>query len=144
MTITKPDCGPAAIFDTIWMAGKALAEDVVKPTTMSLPKACTVPPAARSDDIAPLNAYRLGSLTTPFWNSAAPATLISYQLTCEPPPPNTACDVHKSAVAEVHGVVQPEEKRAGAALVRHEFHHPFAAEARLRVLADGLRHVRFR
>ena len=60
-----------------------------------------------------------------------------------------ARDVHERAVAQIDGVVEPEDERAQVPLARHELDDALASEARLRVLArrapaDRLRWIRDR
>ena len=55
LTRTNADCAPAPIFDTIWMAGNAVADDVVKPATMDVTVRALPGVHGPVRDIAPLN-----------------------------------------------------------------------------------------
>src|SRR5439155_9950341 len=96
--MTNADWVFAPTLDTICTAGKACDEEVDTPMTMLLPNLAPLLLTTRSGEMPPLNTNRFGSVAAPLWKRAAFATSISYQRSCDPAPPNTACDVH-SAVA---------------------------------------------
>src|SRR5438034_4849710 len=92
LTTTKFDSAPLPIFDTIWIAGNEVDDDVVNPMTNALPWAAPVGFTVRSGDIAPLNTYRLLFLTVPDWKMVGEAFgvgWISYQFSWAPAPPST-------------------------------------------------------
>src|SRR6266511_6362002 len=75
------------------MAGNSEVEEVLKPSTMLLPKAVVDPLTTRSGETAPLKTYREGLEAAPDWKRLVPEGLISYQRTSLPAPPLAVCCV---------------------------------------------------
>src|SRR6266571_8868571 len=87
------DCAFAPCFQTSWIAGYVVAEDVLTLIAMLSPNAPAAPLFARSGETAPFQTNSEPLLTAPDWRREPAFGSISYQRSSVPAPPYTACAV---------------------------------------------------
>jgi len=91
--LLSPDCDALPVFETNWIAGKLVAEEVLTLIAMLLPCDPVVPLSARSGEIAPFHANSVVPPALPDWSTVPVAGSTSYQRSSAPGPPYTACAV---------------------------------------------------
>src|SRR6266571_4176043 len=92
------DCAFAPCFQTSWIAGYVVADDVLTLIAMLFPNAPTAPLFARSGETAPFQTNRDALLTAFDCSSEPELGSISYQRSSAPGPPKTACAVQMATL----------------------------------------------